>query len=201
MDDNGTNLAQTAQVRAELHRLLPVLSRLTGLPSRWNGELVLVPDAGFKGKKLFSCSVLLDAALASRDVRWRTLIHESLHALSVGYNRMDFEALSGWEEGVVEQLQRLLRPEVLIALGVSLEEAVFAPAEAAHPYNRYIRVLEELRQGLNLPGKAFYCGLLATPIKDRPAFVYGLGKNVPEGDRTAFTRTFSVATTTLKRRI
>ena len=55
----------------------------------------------------------------------------------------------GWEEGVVEQMQRLLRPQVVVALSLDLDEAVPAEAEANHPYNVFIILLEDLRQRLN----------------------------------------------------
>ena len=201
MDDNGTNLDQTAQVREELHRILPVLSRLTGLPSRWNGELVLVPDAGFKGKKLFSCSILLDASLATQEVRWRTLIHEALHALSAGYNQSDYNAFTGWEEGVAEQLQRLIRPKVLAVLGVSVRPDVFSEAEAGHLFNPRIRAVESLRIALGISeqqSEQFYIDLLATPIKSRISLILGMANRLENEEYRQFIRVFSLANSILK---
>lgn len=94
----------TARTRAELEAIMPLVSALTGLPTRWSGMVELVADAGFKGKKRFACDVQLNAALASEDARWTTLIHESLHAVSAGYSLLDYQDLPGWEEGVVERL-------------------------------------------------------------------------------------------------
>ena len=71
-----------------------------------------MPGADFKGKKRFSCDIQIQEALAKTEARWTTLIHESLHTFSSGYLREDYQAYRGWEEGVVEQLQRLLRFEV-----------------------------------------------------------------------------------------
>ncbi len=100
----------SAQVRAELEQIMPVVSQLTGLPARWSGRVELVTEADFKGKKRFGCDIQIATELAEQDARWATLIHESLHCHSAGYNGVDFRTYRGWEEGVVEQLQRLLRP-------------------------------------------------------------------------------------------
>jgi hypothetical protein len=64
----------TDQIREELTQVIAAVSELTGLPSNWNGQLTLVPDSDFKGKKLFSCGILIDRNLADSDLRWRTLI-------------------------------------------------------------------------------------------------------------------------------
>ena len=54
-----------------------------------------------------------------------TFIHEALHSVSAGFMGEDYRSARGWEEGVAEQLQRLLRVEVLDRLGAHMEEAVF----------------------------------------------------------------------------
>ena len=201
MDDDSVNFTRVVQVRDELVLILSVLSRLTGLPSHWNGELVLVPDAGFKGKKRFSCSILLDAALASQEVRWRTLIHEALHALSAGYNQVDYNALTGWEEGVVEQLQRLMRPKVLTALGVFISPDVFSDVEVDHLFNPRIRAVDSLRVALGIPeqqSEQFYIDLLATPIKSRISLILGMAKQLDSEAYRQFVRVFSLANSTLK---
>ena len=105
------------QIHDEIHRILDVVCDLTRLPSNWNGTLVLVDGAEFRGRKPFSCTIEIDADLATLPNRWATLIHEALHAVSAGYDRNDFQQFRGWKEGTVEQLQRLLRPSILDRLG------------------------------------------------------------------------------------
>ena len=193
-----------AQVSTELQQIMPLVSALTGLPARWSGRVELVAEADFQGKKRFSCDIQLDAAVAGQDVRWATLIHESLHCHSTGYNGTDFRKYRGWEEGVVEQLQRLFRPRILSSLGVSVEEAVFQKPAEAHRFNRYIRVLENLR--LALPQftddqAAFYKALLATPICDRVALVLSWRDTLPFVDRLEFVGNFSTANYELTRGI
>lgn len=56
------------------------------------------------------------SSLAGQPDRWLTLIHEALHTVSTGYVRKDFSALPGWEEDIVEHLQRLFRPAILLHL-------------------------------------------------------------------------------------
>ena len=158
------------QITGELQAIVKVIESVTGLPSRWSGKLELVADAEFKGKKPFRCDVFLDAALAATPERWSTLIHEALHTGSAGYVREDYQDFQGWEEGVVEQLQRLLRAEVLARLHVTVEETVFASIDAGHAYNDFIAAIERLRRILDDREEAeavtaFYLQLLTTPIK------------------------------------
>lgn len=165
--------SREAQVQEEIARIVLIVEELTGLPSRWNGRVELVPDAQFRGKKLFSCAILLNAALAQHPVRWRTLIHEVLHSVSAGYIRADYDALIGWEEGTVEQLQRLLRRQVLSKLAITLPEATFVEVETRHSFNRYIDALENVRNALQAPSPVFYFRLLSVPIVDRPGSILG----------------------------
>ncbi len=192
----GSSNKDVRQIREELERLTPILTRLTGLPSRWNGQVELGHEEWFRGKKLFSCGIVIQAKITSQEVRWRTLIHESLHSRSAGYNSVDYNALIGWEEGVGEQLQRLLRPETLVRAGIKVDEAVFREAEAQHVYNRYIDALEDLRRSLSIASERqteFYLDLLSTPIRGRAAFVYDLGSSLTSADRYRFLSIFSVA--------
>ncbi len=132
------------------------------------------------------------------------MIHESLHCHSVGYNGTDFRQQRGWEEGVVEQLQRLFRSQILADLGVHVEDAVFQQAADFHRYNRYIRVLENLRFALPQfaeEPKAFYKTLLATPIRDRIALALGWRETLPFVDRVEFVGNFSTANYELTRGI
>lgn len=193
--------ADVEQVSKELERIAPFLTELTRLPSRWNGQVELGQEEWFRGKKLFSCGIVIQAKLVTQETRWRTLIHESLHSRSTGYNSADYNALIGWEEGVVEQAQRLLRPEVLARARVQVEEAVFREVEADHVYNRYIDALEDLRRSLSITEEQqtrFCVDLLATPIRDRAAFVYSLSSSLTGADRRRFLSIFSIASARLR---
>lgn len=192
--------ALTAQIHGELTRILPVISELTGLPSNWNGELSLVPESEWNGVKLFSCGIVLNAPLMRQDLRWRTLIHEALHCVSVGYVRSAYELLRGWEEGVVEQMQRLLRPEALRRLGVSLDEQVFTSWEAKHEFNEYVLALEHIREGLGSQTEAreFYQELLSTPLQGRPGLVFAYGGQSTGEGRREFMHIFSKMNSVLK---
>lgn len=195
-----------AQISSKLQRIVAVVTRLTGLTSRWSGIVELVPDAEFKGMKRFSCSILLNAALAQEAVRWATLLHEILHSCSAGYSPDDYQKLRGWEEGVVEQLQRLLRAQVLAELGIDLQPETFMADEAAHRYNVYIAALEEVRQALHAEGTAddamrFYIDLLAVPLRDRPGYMLGLGYQRVGLPRAPFVRALSSANAVLTRRV
>ena len=77
-----------AQITNEIGRMVPIVEELTGLPSRWNGTVEIVPLTDFFGKKLFSCSIQIADTAAASEARWRTLIHELLHSVSAGYNTL-----------------------------------------------------------------------------------------------------------------
>jgi hypothetical protein len=191
-----------AQIAEELRRILPIIEELTGLASHWNGTVLLVPGANFKGKKRFSCGMEIDAAIAAEDTRWSTLIHEVLHSVSAGYNRDDYQAFRGWEEGTVEQLQRLFRPHVLARLAVPVTTMRFADLDRYHRYNDYIEALEAIREALGgdttPPDQiGFYRDLLATPIRNRPGHLLGLAYKQPGPLRFEFVKTFSSANATL----
>lgn len=192
-----------AQVREELQGIVAVLQELTGLPSRWSGRVELVPDAEFKGKKRFSCDIQIDAALAQREARWSTLIHEALHSLSAGYLRDDYQDYQGWEEGVVEQLQRLFRPNVLARMGIGVKTEQFQLLDAEHAYNEFVEALETLRELLNVSEsekQGFYVRLLAVPIKNRLGHVFNLGMQLPTDRHREFVGALSVASAALRTR-
>ena len=187
-----------AQILGELQRILEIVIELTGLPSRWSGMIELVPDADFKGKKRFTCDIEINAATALLDERWSTLIHEVLHSVSAGYNFADFQKYRGWEEGTVEQLQRLLRADMLKRLGVFVAPEVFAANEKFHQFNRYIAVLEQLRIALDMDDTTkFYTGLLGVPIRDRSGYILELMRRSEGMFRMDLIKVFSTANAVL----
>ena len=157
----------TRQIVAELRQITAAIQQITGSSTRWNGTVQLIPQAEFKGLKPFTCDIWLDLVTAKLDVRWRTLIHEALHAISAGYTVHDFMANRGWEEGVVEQLQRVMRTEILQQIGVAVDETIFADVEADHLFNGYIAALEAIRAEFAHEEQFFYLELLQTPINKR----------------------------------
>jgi len=189
-----------AQVRAELEAIMPLVSALMGLPTRWSGVVELVDTTEFKGKKRFSCDIQIAANLAEQYVRWPTLIHESLHCHSAGYNGNDYRDYRGWEEGVVEQLQRLFRSQILTAIGVSMSglETVFEVADSQHPFNDRVQALEAIRLCLMVPNLTFYRQLLATPIAQRPAEVLRRIQLLPPPQRTRAFYIFSSSQAVLR---
>jgi hypothetical protein len=189
-----------AQVRADLEAIMPLVSSLTGLPTRWSGGFEFVDTAEFKGKKRFSCDIQLNAALAEEDARWTILIHECLHAVSAGYSLLDYQDLLGWEEGLVEQMQRLLRRSVLAKMGVSVSDALLDSLDAGHPYNVYIRVLEVIRLSLAVSEVQFYSQLLAMPLAERPTKMLMQAYQLPIGQRQSTLRIVSVANAVLKQK-
>ena len=177
---------------------MPLVSALTGLPTRWSGVVELVEGADFKGKKRSVCDIQLAANLAVQDARWTTLIHESLHAVSVGYNLSAYQSLPGWEEGVVEQAQRMLRDEILAQIGIVLPNTLLVGLDGDHRYNVYIQALETIRLSLDVSEERFYLSLLATSLADRPAKTLMQARQLSVQQWRTVLEIISVANATLK---
>ena len=188
------------QVEAELKSIVAAVEQITGLKVNWNGILYLESSIREKGSKSFRCHIVVRADLAGLEVRWRTLLHEVLHAASVGYNFPDFSANRGWEEGVVEQLQRLVRPQILSVLNVDIKEAVFAEVEEQHLFNTYIEPLERIRNALQEEPQTFYVALLQTPIKARYASLIAKANTRSGAERIRLIRVLAEANVVLTRR-
>ncbi len=192
------------QTQKELRLVEQAVSEVTGLSSHWNGTVELRVQPGWRGAKPFQCSILLDAERQSLDVRWRTHLHEMLYAHSTGYTRLAFDDFPGWEEGVVERLQRLLRPRILERLSLDILESVFSAEEAAHEFNAYIKALDDLYRLLRRAEDSetdFYVALLATPINQRMVWMLARGRQLPSGENGAFVRVFAAANAILRRRL
>ena len=156
------------ELHLNLRQIIQVLENILGRPSRWNGNVYLARTLSFGGAAHYDGSLSLSENVnADPDLRWRTMIHEALHTFSPPYSRSEYIAARGWEEGVVEQMQRLLRPQVLSHLQTTVYEDVLLEAEANHPYNVYISSLEDLRRHLGDLPFNFYRLLLAAPLPER----------------------------------
>ena len=158
----------------------------------------LVHDPSIRGAKPFRCDIVINVELSEQDERWRTLIHEMLHTFSEGYLPLDYVSFRGWEEGVVEQLQRLLRPGILAALGSVVEEKLFAFVEQNHDYSEYVEALEKMRDTLKIESVAFYMRLLAVPIRDRRRSVFEQGMALPFDERFGFLIAYSLGDAVLR---
>jgi len=178
MDDHAQK-----QVEEETRRLVALVEEITGLRSRWNGQIILLGDAAMlpllgrrvSGEKRWSCDILLHSDFVNDPMRWRTLLHEVLHSVSVGMNEQDCRRFWGWEEGTAEWLQRRWRPKMLRSLGVSVPEEVFVVAERFWPFNKYLEALQTLQQASGLGAETFYRDLLWTPLALRLGAVRALG--------------------------
>lgn len=175
------------ELEHDLRQIIQVLEDVLGRPSRWNGRTYLARSLSFGGAAHYDGSVSIsEYANVDLDLRWRTMIHEALHTFSPQYSHPQYIAARGWEEGVVEQMQRLLRSQVLAALRVSVDEAVIAAAEAAHSYNVYITALEDLRDRLGDSPMSFYRLLLATPLPERALVLKRSSILLADQERQAF---------------
>ena len=165
---------------------------MTGLKSWWRGEVHVIQPSEqifshrqFTARKDWDCSFSIVATLTNDDVRWRTLIHEALHSVSVGLNAQDYGPYLGWEEATVETLQRLIRPSILARLGVSVEEALFVRVESIWRYEHYVTAIRQIATEFpGVSGEEFFRTLLGVHLRDRTAYVFAWGKrDVPDFER------------------
>ena len=189
--------ALTQQIQEELRLIEPLIYNFLGWKGRWNGSVELV-EISFEGngKKRYDCGIEIARRVAETETRWRVLIHEMIHAHSVGLNRLDYSKLIGWEEGPVERLQRTLRPQILNELKVSVDENLFLSLERAWPYNPHVAAVETLRR-LTEDGDegiaAYYRLLVEQPLAERPDYVKTLRDKLPYEAQANFTRQFLLA--------
>ena len=196
--DMSSTDALQAQIQDEIAQVIAILEDITSLTSRWTGRVLISEDESFRGKMIWNGDIAVKRSVVPTDLRWRTSIHEALHTFSHGLKPGDYSQLPGWEEGIVEGSQRLLRPSILARLNVRVNESTFQPAEARHEYNRYINALESMRLALNAPHVKFYLDLLAVALKDRPQYVIEKGQERQGQKFKDFQRRFALAFTILR---
>jgi len=150
--------AITEQVRYELTKINEQLIAKLGDHGRWHGDVRIndnMPDADARflpdGTIEIKSSLYKDAngnpALLKR--RWRTLIHELLHGYGVPLGDIKLGEVRGWEEGIVEALQRELRQEILGKAGFTHDEPYIQQAETQWPYEPYIQPAKDLYRVLD----------------------------------------------------
>ncbi len=192
-------LQQAAQ--QDLERIRDTLEDITGLRSRWSSVVTVDPlSVSYLGVKRWACDIgIREDVLQHLEQRWTTMIHESLHAVSVGLTPDALAANRGWEEGVIEQVQRVIRSDVLARLSIALDNRSLQDIDRVHPYNYYIGALERLRRRLDIDANSFYLDLLTMPLSDRPEHVRLLGESHFTGDaRRLWSRSFENAHRALK---
>jgi hypothetical protein len=194
----------TEQIWGELVRVQAVVSPLLGLESSWSGVVELIDDLRRNGVKFFQCDIGINRTLAGMEARWRTLIHEVIHAHSVGVSSAAIGELPGWEEGLVEAYQRAIRPHVLNALGVMIPESVFVAVDAAYAFERYVSDIGQLYRLLGtveMDAQTFYRMLLRTPLRERPGKVFGMARNLDGEQRATFLMRYSELNSRLRERL
>ena len=75
---------------------------MTGLRSRWDGTVTVLDDrtaamfsrAAFFARKDWSCAITILDPVVTAPARWRTLIHEALHSVSVGLTPQSYAQAS-----------------------------------------------------------------------------------------------------------
>jgi hypothetical protein len=195
------NTMDHQRIISEMHSIIEVIEQLSGLPSNWNGKVILDVSLRERGTKPFSCEIVLRADLVSEASRWRTLIHEGFHSVSAGYLPLDFIAHRGWEEGLVEQAQRIMRSEILRKIGIEVDPAAFEEVERNHLFNEYVDALERIRNGFGSESRDFYIDLLKTPIKQRYSSLQARAMLLQGDRRIDMVRLLAEANVVLTRRM
>ncbi len=187
-------------VEDETRRLVALVEETTGLQSRWNGTVrvidaataALTSQTPFFAKKEWSCGItVVDTTLGS-DGRWRSLLHEALHSVSVGLTQDTYDRFAPWEEAIIETLQRAYRPLLLQRLGLVVPEGRFLAVEEKWRYNQAIAALAQIAAARpEIPVIKFAEELLRTPLPDRPAYAFVWGRQA--ADFARFKRIYAAA--------
>ena len=156
-----------AEALADLRSVIGAVETHTGLTSRWNGSLrVRGLTFSFSGQKHRWCGISVhENVLLKPAQRWSTMLHEALHSVSAAF--LSSGPLDPWEEAIIEQTQRILRPTILAELGIRISDAELDARDVAHPYNADIDRLEVLRRVLRRETTEFYLSLLAASATER----------------------------------
>ena len=162
------------------------------IESSWSGVLEIESTEempGAAGAKASNCNIVVRSDVAaSAPWRFSTLLHEALHARSLGDRDYQvYRGMRGWEEGVVEQLTRLNRRSMLEDLGEdgSIDDEAREVRDRPHPYNGYIHFMESARRMLGQDKRGFYEELLRVPLTERSSYLYdkGVTQFGGQGDR------------------
>lgn len=198
-------IAFQERVEEEVQQIVTFAEAMTGLRSRWNG-FVQVVDADtaalmfpvpFFAKKDWNCGITVLQSLLSSDGRWRSLLHEALHSVSVGLTEGSYNQFAPWEEAVVESLQRLYRPFLLQQIGVNADESRFAATESAWRFNPAVDALRRIAsERPEVPAQTFLEEMLRMPLPDRPAFAFEWGRGA--ADFAHFKRVYAAASGLLR---
>lgn len=201
-------------IRKEMTPLAPrVMEALNSLPpsgsgllvSRWNSKIDLfVPrDASQKDSGIIrrDGTIEIAARRIEEPERWRTYLHELVHAHSPLSSVTDYEDNIGWEEAVVEGLQRRIRPSILGKAISKANEAAILLEEKGWLHAPYMDALEKVRAAFEISDAGsgqWYAKLLALPIKER----YGslLKQAVTHGNRKALAQ-LAIANIQMTKRI
>ncbi len=195
------------QVEGETRRLVALVEEATGLRSRWNGTVrvidvataALTSPTPFLAKKEWSCGITIVETTLNSEGRWRSLLHEALHSVSVGLTEPDYHRFRLWEEAVVEMLQRLYRPVLFRRLGLAIAESQFRTIEENWRYNRAVDALAQIAAARpDVPLREFLEGMLRTPLPDRPAYAFEWGRQA--ADFAMFKRIYAAASGVLRER-
>lgn len=155
------------EVHQVFRTILSHVEMLTGLASRWDGTIHLSEEVDigghprFTARKDLSCSLTVHQSFLHDPKLYGTLVHESLHAVSVGVTRAAYDQFQGYEEGVVEKVTRLLGPHIAAAMGIAYD---FGTRTS---YLSALGLLEQLRAKTGRAEEEFYLELLKTPLAQR----------------------------------
>ena len=194
----------------EVRRIVAFVEETTGLSSRWNGGLLILADGtdeawaaqamprvSYRAKKEWSCSITVMESIVEDDQRWRTLLHECLHSVSIGLTEPSYQRLRLWEEPIVESLQRIYRPLLFQHLNLVADERQFQPLEATWLYNQAIDALKQVAaQRPEVPFRQLLEEMLRIPLPDRPAFLFNWGRGTADFER--FKRVYAAASSVLR---
>jgi SPP1 gp7 family putative phage head morphogenesis protein len=148
------------KLKSSLRSIVPIVERLTGLTSTWNGSVFVFESPEYDGSKPFSCAIGLRNAIIGTDDLLRTQVHELMHSVSVGVSASTFREYGAWDEAVVEVAGRLLLPGIGKQVGI---DSILGPESQPE----LCATLRSLFRLAKIDDEEGCLELLRTPLMDR----------------------------------
>lgn len=154
------------EVTTAFSAMQAVTTELSGLPSAWNGQArITFSGAGAVFEWDGSLSVRAELVkLLTEAEKFRVLLHEMGHAISVEADKAAFARFGPLEEGVAEMWARLFGPQVARKLGKAWKTADWIEMNG---YPEFAVPLERLRGLVGEKPREFYRGLIGTGLAKR----------------------------------
>ena len=189
------------------------LSEIVGVKSNWNGHTKITQTTiPALGRKLWDCSVMLDGGPNSPNWTWpdtknmttvgyTSLIHEHIHAISMGsgwgdYDPFMYRDYMRYEEAVVEGLTRQIRSQMLPedppeflkwmnqrdhVTGIRrFDQLYWTRVDRENGYHQWVQATDTIADMVGKSRLQFYIELIKEPPVRRRALIEKMAKDTKD---------------------